>query len=42
MFSAWTLQIGYKEVSSSMKGSEESSLETPVCRDMSLGAEEVN
>jgi hypothetical protein len=42
VFSAWSLQSDYKEVFSSIKWSEESCFETPACRDMSLGAEELN
>jgi hypothetical protein len=42
VFSAWSLQSGYKEVLSSTELSEESSFGTTACRDMSLGAEELN
>jgi hypothetical protein len=42
VFSAWSVQSGYKEVFSSMKRSKESSFGTPACRDMNLGAEELN
>jgi hypothetical protein len=36
VFSAWSVQSGYKEVFSCIKWSEESSFGTPACRDMSL------
>jgi hypothetical protein len=36
------MQSGYKEVLSTIKGSEESSFGTPACWDMSLEAEEFN
>jgi hypothetical protein len=45
VFSAWSVQSGYKEVFGSIEqyrtvvGSEESSFETPACRHMSFGAE---
>jgi hypothetical protein len=46
MFSVGSAQSGYKELLgsrlSSRVGSEGSSFETPVCRNMSLGAEELN
>jgi hypothetical protein len=48
VFSAWSVQSGYKEVLSSIEQyitgveSEESSFETPACRDMNLGAEKLN
>jgi hypothetical protein len=48
VFSAWSVQSGYKEVFHSLEQyrtivkSGESSFETPACRDMSLGAEELN
>jgi hypothetical protein len=37
VFSAWSVRSGYTEVFSSIERSEESSLETPACRDMILG-----
>jgi fructosamine-3-kinase len=43
VFSAWSVQSGYKEVFSSTENNRvESSFETPACRDMSLGAEELS
>jgi hypothetical protein len=42
VFSAWSVQSGYEEVFSSIKGSEELRAGTPACRDMSLRAEELN
>jgi hypothetical protein len=45
VFSMGSVRSGYKEVFGrieSSRESEESSLETPACRDMSLGAEELN
>jgi hypothetical protein len=42
VFSASSLQSGYKEVFSIEQYRTESSFETPACRDMSLGSEELN
>jgi hypothetical protein len=42
VFSAWSVQNGYKEVFSGIKWSEESSFETPAYQDIGLGAEELN
>jgi hypothetical protein len=48
VFSAWFVQGGYKEVFGSIEEyrtvveSEESRFRKPACRDMSLGAEELN
>jgi hypothetical protein len=42
VFSMGSVQRGYKEVFSSIEWSEESSFETPACRDMSLGTQELN
>jgi hypothetical protein len=39
MFSAWSVQNGYKEEFSRIR--MELSFETPACRDMNLGAEEL-
>jgi hypothetical protein len=41
VFSAWSVQTGYKEVFSSTEGNE-SSFGTPACQNMSLGAEGLN
>jgi hypothetical protein len=41
VFSAWSLQSGYKE-EFSLEIVVESSFETPTCQEMSLAAEELN
>jgi flagellar biosynthesis/type III secretory pathway chaperone len=43
VFSAWCLQSGYEEVFGSIEQyRSELRCDTPVCRDMTLGAEELN
>jgi hypothetical protein len=44
VFSAWSVQSGYKEEFRSWQEQHriESSFVTPACRDMSLGAEKLN
>jgi hypothetical protein len=41
MFSALSVKSGYKEAFSHLRKTEVS-FETPACRDMSLGADELN